>query len=352
MEFMTKRFGQINVPDEKVIHFAEGLPGLPCMRRSILIKAEETAPFYWLQSVEDGEIAIPVINPMLVDEAYAPSVEDSVFEELELETEEDLLVVNVAVLPEDLTTMTANMTAPILINIARNMIKPKPLLLLDEPTASLDAANTETVIAMIREAVARGVTQYVLLGAGLDTFAYRQPEWARAIEIVEVDQPWSQAEKRRLLEEAGIDVPANVRFAGVDFERETLEAGLLRAGVAFDRPTFFSWLGVTMYLTREAIDAVLATVGSFAKGSGIVLTFAQPSEPDEANGRFFAERAAAVGEPWISYFTPEEIEATLRSHGFSDVRFLTREAAMREYYADRRDGLLPPRRISIVSATA
>ena len=121
MEFMTKRFGQINVPDEKVIHFAEGLPGLPCMRRSILIKAEETAPFYWLQSVEDGEIAIPVINPMLVDEAYAPSVEDSVFEELELETEEDLLVVNVAVLPEDLTTMTANMTAPILINIARNI---------------------------------------------------------------------------------------------------------------------------------------------------------------------------------------------------------------------------------------
>lgn len=205
---------------------------------------------------------------------------------------------------------------------------------------------------LLREAVARGVTQYVLLGAGLDTFAYRQPEWARAIEIVEVDQPWSQAEKRRLLEEAGIDVPANVRFAGVDFERETLEAGLLRAGVAFDRPTFFSWLGVTMYLTREAIDAVLATVGSFAKGSGIVLTFAQPSEPDEANGRFFAERAAAVGEPWISYFTPEEIEATLRSHGFSDVRFLTREAAMREYYADRRDGLLPPRRISIVSATA
>jgi methyltransferase (TIGR00027 family) len=203
----------------------------------------------------------------------------------------------------------------------------------------------------LAEAVARGVTQYVLLGAGLDTFAYRQPEWARTIEIVEVDQPSSQAHKRRLLRDAGIDVPANVRFADVDFEHETLDAGLRRAGVAFDQPTFFSWLGVTMYLTGDAIDAVLATVASFAKGSGIVLTFAQPSESDDPAGRFFAERAAAAGEPWISYFTPGEIEALLRAHGFSEVELLGRETALRRYFQDRPDGLLPPRRISIVSAT-
>lgn len=205
----------------------------------------------------------------------------------------------------------------------------------------------------LREAVAHGITQYVLLGAGLDTFSYRQPEWARSLQIAEVDQPASQADKRRLLADAGIEIPSNVRYADVDFERETLSEGLRRCGIPFERPTFFSWLGVTMYLTREAIDAVLATIARFAEGSEIVLTFVQPPEPDEqgAAGRFLAERAAALGEPWLSYFEPSEIEAVLRGHGFSDIRFLTRDAAMRQYYAERRDGLLPPRRISIVSAT-
>ena len=202
----------------------------------------------------------------------------------------------------------------------------------------------------LHAAVGRGVDQYVLLGAGLDTFAYRQPHWARSLTIIEVDHPSSQADKRRLLATAGVDVPSNVRYADVDFEHETLADGLRRAGVDFQRPTFFSWLGVTMYLTREAIDAVLATIGTFAEGSEVVLTFAQPTEPDDHGGRFFAERAAAAGEPWLSYFEPDELEAILRSHGFSDVRFLTREDAMRQYYADRRDDLSAPRRISIVSA--
>lgn len=203
----------------------------------------------------------------------------------------------------------------------------------------------------LRDAIARGATQYVLLGAGLDTFAYRQPPWARSATIIEVDHPSSQAEKRRLLERSGIDIPTNVRYVDVDFERETLVDGLRRGGVAFDRMTVFAWLGVTMYLTREAIDAVLATVASFPTGSEIVLTFAQPLAADEQAGRVFAERAAAAGEPWLSYFQPVEVEELLRSHGFSSVRFLTREAAMQQYYAGRRDGLLPPRRISIVSAT-
>jgi methyltransferase (TIGR00027 family) len=200
-------------------------------------------------------------------------------------------------------------------------------------------------------AVARGVRQYVLLGAGLDTFAYRQPEWAEAIDIIEVDHPSSQADKRRLLADAGISIPSNVRYVDIDFEHETLIDGLRRCAIAFDRPTFFSWLGVTMYLTREAIDAVLDTVTSFARGSEIVLTYAQPPEPGDPAGGFFAERAAAIGEPWLSYFTPPEVAALLTSHGFSAVRFLTRDDAERQYYAGRGDGLPPPRRISIVSAT-
>jgi len=200
----------------------------------------------------------------------------------------------------------------------------------------------------LRDAAARGIQQYVLLGAGLDTFAYRQPAWAGGLRIVEVDHPSSQADKRRLLDAAGMVIPQNVNYADVDFEHETLEHGLRRHGVAFDLPTFFSWLGVTMYLTRDAIDTTLATVASFARGSEIVLTFAQPSGPDDV--RIFAQRAAEVGEPWLSYFEPAEIEAVLRSHGFSDVRFLTREDAIRQYYASRND-LSAPRRISIATAT-
>lgn len=200
----------------------------------------------------------------------------------------------------------------------------------------------------LKSAVARGIKQYVLLGAGLDTFAYRQPEWARELSVVEVDHPSSQALKRERLATAGIRVPANARYADIDFEHETLADGFRRHDVEFDEPTFFSWLGVTMYLTREAIDAVLATVVAFPKGSEIVLTLSQPREAGEDNA--LAERAAEVGEPWISYFTPAELEALLRGHGFSNVTFLMRDDAFARYYHDRRDGLLPPRRTSIATA--
>lgn len=123
MSFITRRFGPIEVPEDKVIQFKDGIPGLECMRRSILIKVEETMPFYWIQSVEDGDIALPVIDPLIMDPSYSPSVEDSVFDELELENEEDLLVVNVAVIPQELSYMTANMAAPLLINIQKNIGK-------------------------------------------------------------------------------------------------------------------------------------------------------------------------------------------------------------------------------------
>lgn len=198
----------------------------------------------------------------------------------------------------------------------------------------------------LMDAVAEGVEQYVLLGAGGDTFAYRQPEWAHGLTVVEVDHPASQSAKRRALAGAGIEIPPNVRYADVDFERETLADGLARCGVDTAKPTFFSWLGVTMYLTREAIEATLRTVLSFPKGSGIVFTFAHT---DSAASRL-AEGSASAGEPWISYFTPDEVEAMLRSLGFSDARFLSREEAERKYYANRTDGFAAPPRVSIVAA--
>jgi methyltransferase (TIGR00027 family) len=125
-------------------------------------------------------------------------------------------------------------------------------------------------------AVARGVRQYIVPGAGYDTFIVRQPAWAHDLRIVEVDQPGTQAEKRARLAAAGLDVPDNVVFADVDFEHETLTDGLARHRIALDTPTFFSWLGVTMYLSEPAVDAVLRTVARCPAGSEIVFTFVQP----------------------------------------------------------------------------
>ena len=203
----------------------------------------------------------------------------------------------------------------------------------------------------LMDAVEEGVEQYVLLGAGLDTFAYRQPPWARRLTIIEVDHPATQAAKRALLAVAGIEIPPNVRFADVDFERETLSHGLARCGAHTAKRTFFSWLGVTQYLTRDAIETTLRTVLSFPKRSAVVFTFVQPN-PDPASGAAkLAEGSAAGGEPWVSYFTPDELGAMLRSLGFSDASFLSREEAERRYYANRTDGFAAPPRVSIVIAS-
>jgi methyltransferase (TIGR00027 family) len=200
-------------------------------------------------------------------------------------------------------------------------------------------------------AVERGVTQCIVLGAGYDTFAFRQPEWARTIHVIEIDQPASQAQKRAHLAAMGIEVPANVTFADVDFERESLREGLLRHGISLDEPTFFSWLGVTMYLTEEAVDAVLQTVAAFPVGSEIVFTFSSPREPPAPDaGPSLAERAAALGEPWLSYFEPEYLDRKLRTFGFQAIEFLTPDQSAARYFRDRADQLPPPRRTTIVSA--
>jgi methyltransferase (TIGR00027 family) len=204
----------------------------------------------------------------------------------------------------------------------------------------------------LAEAVERGVRQYVLLGAGLDTFALRQPAWASAITIVEIDQPATQTAKRARLADLGVTVPRNVVFAPVDFETTTLGQALPAAGVDVTKPVFFSWLGVTMYLTEDAVDGVLGDVASLPHGTEIVLTFATPPDPahDEPAGEVFAQRAAEVGEPWITFFSPDALEARLRSVGFTAITFLTPEVARERYFRDRADGLEAPRRVSVVSA--
>lgn len=198
----------------------------------------------------------------------------------------------------------------------------------------------------LREARARGISQYVVLGAGYDTFAYRQPDGVPLDRIVEVDQPATQAAKLASLHDAAIALPSNVTHAAIDFEHTGLGEGLAQHGVSADTPTFFSWLGVTMYLTREAVADTLGTLAAFRSGSEVVLTFAQPADEPSR----FEQRSAALGETWLSHYTVEEMAHALHDAGFGHVTFLTNEDATQRYFANRPDDLPPPTRISIVSA--
>lgn len=196
-------------------------------------------------------------------------------------------------------------------------------------------------------AVCRGATQFIILGAGFDTFALRQPAWAQALRVLEVDHAGTQIAKRTLLTAAGLTMPENTGFATIDFEHESLRDGLLRYQVSLDELTFFSWLGVAMYLKEDAIDAVLKSVSAFPAGSEIVFTFAPPpgDSPSPVD-----QRAANLGEPWVSYFTPEALATKLRGAGFSNVEFLSPAMAESLYFRNRPDDLPVPKRTNIACA--
>ncbi len=203
----------------------------------------------------------------------------------------------------------------------------------------------------LQEAVSRGVTRYILLGAGFDTFALRQPDWARALKIIEVDHPGTQKMKQWQMTKGRIDVPSNLSFVHVDFEHESLLAGLMRQGISPEEPTFFSWLGVTMYLNDAAIDATLKSVAAFSAGSEIVLTFmGKPDSVLDSADAELAERVSTLGEPFISFFEPAEIETKLRQAGFTDVTFLSPGEATERYYEGRAPDLPAPSKIRIVCA--
>lgn len=189
-------------------------------------------------------------------------------------------------------------------------------------------------------AYARGVRQYVVLGAGLDTFAYRNPH--PRLKVFEVDHPSTQAWKRSRLREQAIGVPASTVFAPVDFETQTLAAGLRAAGFRADRPAFFSWLGVTIYLSREAVAGTLRYIAARPAGSQVVFDFAPPpSTLGDAERRSHETMAAGVaraGEPWIGYFHPGQVTEELRTGGFSRAQALGSDDMNGRYFAGRADG--------------
>jgi methyltransferase (TIGR00027 family) len=187
------------------------------------------------------------------------------------------------------------------------------------------------------------VRQYVILGAGLDTFPYRNPFPASTFRHIEVDHPATQSWKRARLREAGIAVPDSLTFAPVDFERQTLLEGLRLAGFQPKEPAFFSLLGVVIYLTKDALRETLTTIASLASGSEIVFDYSIPSSAlsdQERSGReILAQRAAAIGEPWITYFEPDLLKDKLLRLGFRRVGDFGPDEANERYFKDRADGL-------------
>ncbi|MBB5912400.1 methyltransferase (TIGR00027 family) [Nocardia transvalensis] len=170
----------------------------------------------------------------------------------------------------------------------------------------------------LAEAVREGTGQAVILGAGLDTFAYRNPY--PALRVFEVDHPDTQAWKRERLSSAGIAIPESVTYVPVDFERQPLDGALTAADFDATRPAFVIWLGVTVYLTRTAIEETLGHLGRLVPGSRVIIDYGVPRPESSPRTRATIEererRLAAIGERWISFFTPDEMARLLRGTGF------------------------------------
>jgi methyltransferase (TIGR00027 family) len=186
------------------------------------------------------------------------------------------------------------------------------------------AARSRFAETAVAAAASRGVDQLVVLGAGLDTFAYRNPH-AR-LRVFEVDHPATQAWKRQRLAEADIATPLSLSFAPVDFERVSLADGLKAAGFDDSAPTVFSWLGVVPYLTEQAVFATLGFIAGLARGSEVVFTYSDPPESmsveHAAAHERRADRVAALGEPWLTTFTPTTLHPRLRALGFGQIEDL------------------------------
>jgi methyltransferase (TIGR00027 family) len=208
-------------------------------------------------------------------------------------------------------------------------------------------ARARFIEDLVVERVASGVAQYVVLGAGLDTFAQRRPEVASELSVFEIDQPGPQAWKRERLIELGFGVPDWLRFVPVDFEaRDDWWQRLAAAGFDAGRPAVVASTGVSMYLTREAIVATLRQVAALAPGSTLAMTFLLPLElatPEVRPGLETAEKSArASGTPFISFFTPPEMLALAREAGFKDVQYVSAATLTQRYFAARSDGFRPP----------
>jgi methyltransferase (TIGR00027 family) len=198
----------------------------------------------------------------------------------------------------------------------------------------------------LAEAMRDGVSQYVIIGAGLDTFALRRPDLQDRLRVIEIDHPATQTSKQKRIREAGLTPPPNLHFAPADLEKESLAEVLSRTPYDRARPAFFSWLGVTMYLTGDAIRATLRSLrGSAAAGSQLVFDYLdravfEPENQSPMRSRLF-DIVRRAGEPMIFGFDPSALGAELAAQGFRLLEDLAPEAQEALYFAGRTDGLRP-----------
>ncbi|WP_437832744.1 class I SAM-dependent methyltransferase [Sorangium sp. So ce1153] len=208
-------------------------------------------------------------------------------------------------------------------------------------------ARARFIEDLVAEQAARGVGQYVILGAGLDTFAQRRPELASRMLVFEVDRPGPQAWKRQRLVDLGLGVSPFLRLVPVDFEAgDAWWERLAASGFDSGRPAVVASTGVSMYLTRDAIATTLRQVAALAPGSTLAMSFLLPIEQTDPEMRPWIERAAegarANGTPFISFFTPAEMLALAREAGFRAVEHVSAAALGQRYFSGRTDGLHPP----------
>ena len=208
-------------------------------------------------------------------------------------------------------------------------------------------ARARFIEDLVAEQAGKGIGQYVILGAGLDSFAQRRPQIASRLRVFEVDQPGPQAWKRLRLTETGFGVPDWLRLVPVNFEAgDKWWQKLAAAGFDARQPAIITSTGVSMYLTREAIAATLRQVAALAPGSIFAMTFLWPldlTDPEVRPGFAMAEKGARLGgTPFISFFTPEEMTALSRACGFRDARHVSGAQLAQTYFTNRTDGLRPP----------
>jgi len=208
-------------------------------------------------------------------------------------------------------------------------------------------ARARFIEDLVVEQAAHGVNQYVILGAGLDSFVQRRPEMASQLKVFEIDQPGTQAWKRRRLIELGFGIPEWLKLVPVNFEaNESWWEKLKASGFDASMPAVVVSTGVSMYLTKEAVLATLRQAAALAPGSTFAMTFLLPIEMVDPEVRPGLERAlkgaAASGTPFRSFFTPTEMLTLAHEAGFKEVQHVSSASLARRYFANRTDGLRPP----------
>lgn len=221
---------------------------------------------------------------------------------------------------------------------------------------ALFAARSRFAEDELAEAIKRGVRQYVILGAGLDTFAYRNPYPPSQLRVFEVDHPSTQVWKLKQLDAAAIPIPSALTFVPVNFETQTLAEQLQLAGFRTDEPTFFSWLGVTMYLTPEIVMATMKYVASStAGGGGIVFDYVTPFSQQSFFRRLrlrLLSYLLAPGEPWRGFFDPHVLTRELKTIGFIHVVDMGPDDMNTRYFHNRMDKLGVGGPVHLMSARA